>query len=317
MAETKLSIIIPNYNSADQLKKLLSTIPSIEEIQTIVVDDHSNSKLAEWEECRQLYEDSNVEFYSNECGKSAGGARNTGLKYAKGEWVMFADADDYFVNNFYECVKRFFDMEYDLVYFRSTSIDLGTGEITDRHQSAELLIRNYLENSNKKNEVRLRYNYFSPCAKLVRRKLFEQYRIRFDEVLVANDVMCSLKLAFHGKRIFVVDEIVYCITKQPGTLTTLITEERYDARMDIFYRRHRYLKEHLSKSEYKLLHFNARLRLKQVLQYKFGWRKYFSVLGKMLKQHVPIWRELSPLYYCDAIRYMLREKRVFREKGKH
>ena len=317
MLDIKLSIIIPNYNSADQLIKLLSTIPSTMDIQTIVVDDHSNSKLMEWEECKQKYKDSNVEFYVNECGKSAGGARNTGLKYAKGDWIMFADADDYFVPDFYEYVQKFFDKEYDLVYFRSTSIDLETGKISDRHEGAELLIRNYLENPNKKNEVRLKYNYFSPCAKLVRKELFDRFNIRFDEVMVANDVMCSLKLAFHANSIFVVDEIIYCITKQPGTLTTLITEERYDARMDVFYRRHSYLKEHLSKNEYKLLHFNARLRLKQVLQYKFGWKKYFEVLGKMLCERVPIWREISPSYYYETIRYMIREKKTVQDNGNH
>ena len=98
----RLSIIIPHYNSADLLDKLLSTIPNVQEVQVIVVDDFSTQGLDELEECKQRYINTNVEFYTNECKKSAGGARNTGLSYAKGQWLLFADADDYFLQDFYE-----------------------------------------------------------------------------------------------------------------------------------------------------------------------------------------------------------------------
>lgn len=299
MSGIKLSIIIPHYNSGDLLNKLLSSIPQISQIQIIVVDDHSNEKLVELAKCKSEYECRNVEFYVNECGKSAGGARNTGLKYAKGEWILFADADDYFLADFYDNVQLFFDKEYDLVFFRSTSIDLVTGKVSDRHLNSELYIQNYLETPDKKNLLQLKYNYFSPCAKLVRKELFLKYGIKFDEVLVANDVMCSIKLAVHTKRIFVSDKIIYCITKQPGTLTQFVTEERYDARMEVYYRRHRYLRENLPKEEYKLLSFYTSYRLQQA--FPFGIVKVFKVFCRMICEGVPFWRELSPCYIFKAV----------------
>lgn len=309
MTDIRLSIIIPHYNSAVLLKKLLSTIPNVPEIQTIVVDDHSTDKLDELELCKTEYRDTNVEFYVNEFRKSAGGARNTGLKYAKGQWLLFADADDYFVPNFYNIIKDFFDLEYDLVYFRSTSIDLTTHETSDRHKFMDGLISDYLNKPSRKNYIRLKYNYVSPCAKLVRKKLLDENEIRFDEVEVANDVMCSIKLAVKAEGIFVSDDILYCITKQSGTLTTMVTEKRYDARMEVYYRRHRYLKENLPKKDYDLLRFDARVRLKQIKQYNLGIKKYFCVLFEILRQGVPIWREFSPSYYCDVIHYLLTKSR--------
>lgn len=307
MTDIKLSIIVPHYNSGDLLKKLLSTIPDIPEVQTIIVDDHSTDKIDEYENCRKEYADSNVEFYVNECAKSAGGARNTGLKYAKGKWLLFADADDYFLPDFYNCVKEYFDCEYDLVYFRSTSIDLFSGKTADRHLQMEQLIQDYLYKPNRKWTLRLKFNYFSPCAKLVRRELLDKFDIKFDEVMVANDVMCSIKLAYNTEKIFVSDKIIYCITKQPGTLTTYVTEERYDARMKIYYKRHQFLRDHLSKKDYRLLRFGARVRLRNVKENNLGRKKYFQVLKQMMENKIPIWREFSPSYYYEILCYIWKD----------
>lgn len=300
MTEVKLSIIIPHYNSADFLNKLLSTIPNIPEIQTIVVDDHSTEKLGELEKCKETYSNGNIEFYLNEYTKSAGGARNTGLKYAKGKWLLFADADDYFLPEFYGKVAAFFEKDLDLVYFLCTSIDISTQKEADRHIYQNQLLYDYIKEPSKRHYLRLKYHYFSPCAKLVRRELFDKYNIKFDEIMVANDVMCAIKLAFHAENIKVVEEGIYCITKQPGTLTSTITEERFDARMEVFYRRFQYLKENLPRSEYRLMRFGARVRLQQIKRYNFGRRKYFAVLWEMLRYGVPLWREFSPSYYYDV-----------------
>lgn len=299
MSDVRLSIIIPHYNSADLLDVLLDSIPNIQQIQAIVVDDHSTEKLDALEACKEKYKNTNVEFYINECNKSAGGARNTGLKYAKGKWLLFADADDYFLTDFYKNVEPYFEKEYDLVYFRSTSIDLATGQMAGRHWQVEQLIKDYFNKPDYKWLLRLKYNYFSPCAKLVRRELFDKYDIRFDEVMVANDVMCSIKLAFYSEEVHVSDKIIYCITKQPGTLTTFVTEDRFDARMNVYYARHKFLRENLSKKDYDMLRFNAKVRLKQVRENHLGWKKYFSVLQEMIRQGIPVWREFTFSYYYE------------------
>src|SRR5690606_29417331 len=95
----QVSIIIPHYNSTELLEKLISTIPEISSIQTIVVDDHSNefhkNRLMEIE---QANKNRNILFLTNDLDKkNAGSSRNKGLKHAKGKWVLFADSDDYFV----------------------------------------------------------------------------------------------------------------------------------------------------------------------------------------------------------------------------
>ena len=58
--ELLLSIIIPYYNTASLLKELLNTIPkNIDCIETIIINDHSNENLKEYEAIKQDYINNN------------------------------------------------------------------------------------------------------------------------------------------------------------------------------------------------------------------------------------------------------------------
>lgn len=291
MQGIKLSIIIPHYNSADLLGDLLSSIPNSQEIQIIVVDDFSKQKLEEYEKCKKSFP--HVEFYTNESVKSAGSARNTGLKYAKGQWLLFADADDYYLPDFYNKVSAFFESDYDIVYFVPTSIELPNRQEADRHIALEKFVRNYLADSSLKNLLELKYSFVAPWSKLIRKSLFLEHDIQFDEVLVANDVMASVKLAYYAKKIGASEEKIYCATKHENSLETTVTYERYDARMDVYYRKHRFLKENLSKEEYQLVNFKAKSRLYGILKNKLSKWYYIKTFIRIVFHGVPIWRELK------------------------
>ena len=95
MAETCFSIIIPHKNIPSLLQRCLDSIPKRDDVQIIVVDDNSNPQKVDFEKFPGL-DKPNTEAYFDKSGKGAGRARNVGLKHAKGEWVIFADCDDYF-----------------------------------------------------------------------------------------------------------------------------------------------------------------------------------------------------------------------------
>ena len=56
----ELSIIVPHFNNADLLEKLLGTIPNDPQIEVIVVDEHSTDKLEELSQCKQEYGNRNI-----------------------------------------------------------------------------------------------------------------------------------------------------------------------------------------------------------------------------------------------------------------
>ena len=82
------------------LLRCLGSIPIREDVQVIVADDNSDITEVDDVNLFSLPEKyPHVEFIwgKNENGrKGAGYARNLGLEKAKGKWLVFADADDFF-----------------------------------------------------------------------------------------------------------------------------------------------------------------------------------------------------------------------------
>lgn len=162
-----LSIIIPHFNSPGTLKILLDSIPKIAEIQIIVVDDKSTQGIEQYNVLTREKEYINVMFLENTTDKKgAGTCRNIGLERATGNWVLFADADDYFLSGFYEIVKRYFETDYDVIFFKPTSVDLKTGELSFRHLGYASLIDAYDKNDYF-TELRLRYKWYPPWSKMI------------------------------------------------------------------------------------------------------------------------------------------------------
>ena len=87
------SVIIPHHNIPALLQRCLDSIPERDDIQIIVVDDNSDSNKVDFKKFPGIGR-RNVEIYYTKEGKGAGFARNVGLKYAKGRYLIFADADD-------------------------------------------------------------------------------------------------------------------------------------------------------------------------------------------------------------------------------
>ena len=92
----KVSIIVPVYNTEKYLSKCLNSLvnQTLEEIEIIVVNDGSSDKsLSILEEYKNKYSDKIVLIDKKNEGVSI--ARNKALEKATGEYIGFADSDDY------------------------------------------------------------------------------------------------------------------------------------------------------------------------------------------------------------------------------
>ena len=93
---------MPVYNSQRYLRECIASVldQTLKEIQIICVDDGStDDSLAILEEYSMVY--SNLQILHTE-HIGAANARNTGLKYAKADYVIFLDSDDLFENDMLE-----------------------------------------------------------------------------------------------------------------------------------------------------------------------------------------------------------------------
>ena len=102
----KLSVIVPVYNMAaeNKLQFCLDSLvnQTISDYEIIAVDDASTDNSLEiLREYAQKYPEK-VKVLAHEVNKRQGGAKNTGLKAAAGEWVGFIDSDDWVTPDYYE-----------------------------------------------------------------------------------------------------------------------------------------------------------------------------------------------------------------------
>jgi len=97
----RVSVVIPVYNSQDTLIRCVESLAfgRFRNIEIILVDD--KSKDNSWEICKQLSEKYEmVKCYQNDKNSGVSATRNTGLRKASGEYILFVDSDDW-VSQYY------------------------------------------------------------------------------------------------------------------------------------------------------------------------------------------------------------------------
>ena len=92
--ETLVSVIIPAYNCAGMISRAIdSALNQDVPVEIIVIDDGSTDNL---EQVMRAYRDNPaLSFVKNKQNLGAAGSRNRGVALAKGGYVAFLDADDY------------------------------------------------------------------------------------------------------------------------------------------------------------------------------------------------------------------------------
>lgn len=93
--EKRFSIIITAYNIEKYIEKSIESVKNqtFQNYELIVIDDCSTDRTLE--KIRNFGDIQIIEHKKNKC---LGGARNSGVRKAKGEYIIFLDGDDYLNN---------------------------------------------------------------------------------------------------------------------------------------------------------------------------------------------------------------------------
>lgn len=113
----KISIIIPTYNRINELKECIDSIlnQSYNNFEIIIVDDCSKCDVKK--ELDKIYNDDRIYFFQNEENGGAGTSRHNGYLKATGDYIIFCDDDDYYIDNdwFKNAVQIFENEEINLI----------------------------------------------------------------------------------------------------------------------------------------------------------------------------------------------------------
>ena len=107
----KLSIIIPCYNAEKFVQKCTESIliQQGSDFELILVNDGSKDNTLQVLETLAK-KDSRIKII-NQQNQGLSGARNTGIENAKGDYIMFVDADDWLENETFEIISENFNQE--------------------------------------------------------------------------------------------------------------------------------------------------------------------------------------------------------------
>ncbi|MDR2465131.1 MAG: glycosyltransferase [Streptococcaceae bacterium] len=280
------SIVIPHKNNVEGLERLFLSIPETRSYQIIVVDDGSNEE--NMERLKKLISSVSptrtIELYENlGSAKGAGAARNTGLKHVRGEWLLFADSDDYFTKEFEEHILSYIDTDADQIMFTPTSLDVATGELSDRHVFFQELIQQYLDNPSQEALDQLIVHNVTVWSKLYRVSMIIENQITFDEVFVSNDVMFSVKASVASSKILVTDKVIYTVTRNSNSLTTNTSVTTFWTRYTVFKERYKFLQKAYGQ-EFNRLNLDFFVLIRVILSNKYGVKVLLQFLFDVKKE---------------------------------
>lgn len=216
-----VSVIIPVHDSAAHLRECLDSVlaQTLRDIEVICVDDRSVDEspaiLREYAE-----RDDRLTVLAN-LGEGPGAARNTGLDVARGEYLSFLDADDYFDHRMLEMMAakaRADDAE--LCICRARYHNMATG----RFEPAEGLTRRDLIPATPFSPRDIPEHILivsSPATwtKLFRRDFVRRLDLRHQDVRRSSDLLFTKLATVKAQRITFVDKVL--VTYRTGTDTNM------------------------------------------------------------------------------------------------
>lgn len=297
--EINYSIIIPHKNIPDLLRRCLASIPKRNDTEIIIVDDNSSPELVDFQKFPG-YDRTDVHLVFDKKGGGGGYARNIGLKYARGRWILFADADDFFNYCINDILDEYIDSGYGVIYFNANSVDTYNYSISHRADHVNHFF-NILKYNYQRGELLFRYKFGEPWGKLIKADLIRNKHILFDEIPIHNDTTFSYQVGFYANDIYIDDRCLYCITVRSGSVSKSISPDKLLIRIHVFGLEYMFLKKnHIPVRED--LHFRELL----IFIYKGNWN--YLIEGLHILRNMGLKRKEIVLGIIDTFFYRLIRK---------
>ena len=188
-----------------------------EEYEVICVDDCSKDNTIEViEQYQARY--SNVRLVRHEVNQTAGGARNTGIREAKGEYLWFVDPDDAILPNVLKTISDKIATSKVEILFFNYQMQKESGEVVESRYtlfegelSGQEYVTQYL-----KGRLSTYCNIYSCVFK---REFIQENRIEYPKLRAGQDVLFIWKSILSCKRCAIIDKVCYSYIRRSDSIT--------------------------------------------------------------------------------------------------
>jgi len=185
-----VSIVIPSYNRADDLKRALRSVSAqtYSNWEVIVVDNNSNDNT---DDVLQSFNESRIRLFKIHNNGVIAASRNKGIRKARGEYIAFLDSDDWWMPQKLEVSMQSLEQGYDVFYHDLWGVKQESGQVfkkrmKGRHVSEPV----YADLINKGNAI-------STSSVVVRKEVLQKVSGQSEdpELIAAEDFECWLRIS--------------------------------------------------------------------------------------------------------------------------
>lgn len=220
-----ISVIVPIYNVDDYLDECLSSIinQTYEDIEVLCINDCTlDNSINIVKKYMRL--DKRVHLINHRQNRGLGGARNTGIENARGEYIAFVDSDDILDLTMLEKMERAITQE------NVEAVICGIRRFIDNQEIARLSTFHCLPNPKtgvygiEQHKERLVNIWPSAPNKLYKTSIIREHNLKYQEKLLYEDHFFYYSYFTYVKRFYFINEPLYSYrAARAGSITSTLT----------------------------------------------------------------------------------------------
>lgn len=309
MSEIKVSVIIPIYNVEEYLEECLQSVvdQTLSNLQVIMVDDGSldgSTEIAKKFADKYEY----FEYIRQENG-GLGNARNTGVKYAKGKYIIFLDSDDIVPDDAYEKMYTTAEKnQSEMVVGSVARFNSKKNYVSNLH---EIAFRKYIDKTHITENTDLIYDTTS-WNKLIRKDFWDRYQFKFPEKILYEDIPVTIPMHYLANNVSMIQDVCYrwrirdgankSITQRTDDFTNLRDRITVLRMVDKFFKEHVKEQELWDAKYYKWLYIDLMIYVNTCIYLEDD--KTIEMM-KIIKEYI---EESIPLETIEKLPVLYREK---------
>lgn len=222
----KVSVVVPCYNAEKYIDRcmesLLRQTIGLENVEIILVDDASTDNgatLGRILEYEKKFPETIVVVPLTR-NMRQGGARNAGISWAGGEYLMFCDADDWLFDDAMERLYHMaIDNDADVVEFQYMLVTDETEPAVMPEDKRKSLVWDF-DNEEQKKKFLISSSEdcsLGCCPKFYRLSMIHENCIRFAEHLIFEEPFFTVPVRIYEKKHVLTNETLYCYYQSPGS----------------------------------------------------------------------------------------------------